>query len=470
MRRSLAAFALTLSAAALSYACEDDPGAGGTGGFDGGTGGFDASGPTPDPKPGDAGVADVEAPAPTSVTVRVTVLGQPVAGRVVVFHDANGEVIGSTKTGADGRATSTGAVPAMATALLGRGSEVHAVTWTQVAAGDELAVTDTPSTPASTPALDVSFGLVDGATRYDVNAGPCSNDGATSPVRVTLSFAECQRPTLPVLARTSVGADVRFAFLKSSPAPTDGGAGLASLGAFAAAGTSSVEAQNTPADPGRLRIGLTELASGVPFFMDGPETAPATQRSFWIPTGFADARQVYATFDDDDDVSHQTILRRGAPAASNTIDFAQRLPKITKAAVETPADPRRFELSWASASPLAAADGGLVRVRFYRPDFDGNLAWTFVVPPGAANTGSIKAPALPLGESGYGPAPADAGVTTFDAPEVLFVDLSTVPSYVAFRSLAATVVEKDGFGPRELTAVLPQDGTLRATSYWLTAR
>ena len=72
--------------------------------------------------------------------------------------------------------------------------------------------------------------------------------------------------------------------------------------------------------------------------------------------------------------------------------------------------------------------------------------------------------------AGWIPDLPDAGGTWFEVPEVLFVDASSLPSYAAFRRTAGTLIEKDAYGPRELNAVLPQNGTLRATSWWPDAR
>jgi hypothetical protein len=472
MRRPLIALTsfASLTAALFAVACEDDPSAGPGGGFssDGGT--FEASSPSDAGVPPPDASRQPDAAAPTTIAVRVTQQGKPLADVRVVFHDASGAVASTVKTAADGRAVSSGPVPAMASALLGRGDSFHVVTWTAVEAGDELLVEEQPPALTALPSLDVSFPLLAGATSYQVAAGACTGVAATSPVRVALAYAECVRPDLPILARARDGNAVDFfAFDKSKAAPTDGGVAAVALGAFSAGVNATVDVTNGPGEKGSLGIGMTEIVGGVGVLLDSvrPKGASAT---FRVPTGFADARQVYASFDSSaTSGAHQSIVRREAPGSATTIDFAQRLPKVTEVTVPEPVDPQRFEITWTSDASLSGTDGGLVRVRFFTKR-DVNLAWSFVVPPTAGTSGKVKAPAMPAEAAGWIPDAPDAGGAAFDAPNVLFVESSAVPSYAAFRRVAATVVDRDAYGPRELSAVLPQNGTLRGTAYWVDAR
>lgn len=468
-RLSVLALALVPLATAALFACEDDGSSGSSGGFTPDGGSFEASTPPlPDaaPPPADAAVPDAPAPV-TSVTVRVMSVGQPVPGIEVVFHDATGAVLGSAKTAADGRATSTGATPAMASALLGRGNNFNVVTWTAVEAGDELVVEEAP-TQIGSPSLSVAFPSVANAVNYTAMTGSCQSSGKDSPLSIFLA-PSCMRASNPILVRAADGngGNLGFASKKGTPSPVDGGALSVTTGAFAAADATTVDASNIPNEPGNVQVGVTDIADGVGFpaaegflYIDGP-------RSFKVPAaGFADARQTLATFTTQAQDARITMLQRAAPAPANVLDFAQALPRITAADVTPGADPRRFEITWTAKSALSAADGGIVRVMFSPNDGrDASFQWSFVVPPGAATSGSVKAPAMPSDASGYIPATPDAGGTFFMAPEVMFVDSSLVPSYAVFRRQAGTAFDAYEYGPRELNAVLPSNGTFRATSF-----
>lgn len=467
MRRTFLALVPLVTTAAL-FACEDDGSNGSTGTFNPEAGSFEASIPTANdaepPRPNDAAA---DADAPKDVAVRILSAGRPLPNVRVVFHDTAGAVVGSVLTGADGRATSAGLaqVPTQASALLGSGSNFSVITWVAVEPGDELVATDTRVTRADIRQYQVSFPTVPNATGYYAATGGCDTSGGESPLTLSVS-PECVRASTPILVRAdgANGNNLGFAFKKGNAPPGDAGALAVTTGAFAAALTASVDATNLPNEEGNVEVGLTEIAEEVGFTM-GPFLSLDGARTFRVPNGFADARQVVAFFNPFDNFgSQQTMVRRDAPQATNVLDFAQRLPKVTGAQVPTPADPRRFEITWTNESSLAAADGGVVRVRFFG-GIDANFSWSFVVPPGAATTGSVKAPAMPAEGEGWIPQKADAGPTFFSGTEVMFVEASSLPSYAAFRRVAGSIFPSEVFGRRELSAVLPQNGTLRATSF-----
>ena len=125
-----------LGLTAMLYACESESGSSSSGSvtpFEGGTVDQFTTPPTDAPVTPDAPIdapADTT-PLPQTVTVFVTkVDGTPQANVDVVFGDASGAAIATTKTGADGKATSTGALPAMATAVFDVGGDTEALTWT----------------------------------------------------------------------------------------------------------------------------------------------------------------------------------------------------------------------------------------------------------------------------------------------------------------------------------------------------
>lgn len=125
-----------LGLTAMLYACESESGSSSSGTvtpFEAGTVDQFTTPPTDAPVTPDA-PSDAPAdttPLPQTVTVFVTKIdGTPQANVDVVFGDASGATLATTKTGADGKATSAGALPAMATALFDVGGDTEALTWT----------------------------------------------------------------------------------------------------------------------------------------------------------------------------------------------------------------------------------------------------------------------------------------------------------------------------------------------------
>jgi hypothetical protein len=141
--------------AGLAFGCGDDtttiassaPDGGSTedGSQRGSEGGLDPSVPAVPDATTDAALdapseADADAGSP-SVTVHVFTKRGPVANVTVVFHDVDGSVLETKLTSADGKASSSGSTPAMATAVVPDGSgDQYVTTWTNVEAGDELSL------------------------------------------------------------------------------------------------------------------------------------------------------------------------------------------------------------------------------------------------------------------------------------------------------------------------------------------
>ena len=419
---------LLLGPAALALlpltACENDPpdGGGPNPAMDGSVATFDAT-----PSNFDASTPD--APAGPLVSVTVDDSRGPKAGVRVVFHDANGAVIETKLTGADGKATHSGPTPSMASALLAAGRQPHIVTWTGVEDGDDLHVRD-EDTEEMAGIYQVTFSSFSdsGATNQYFVASPCGTNMSYGTATELPLYRHCAGPQNAVLAtgRTFSGTVTGHSFKKGNAAVTDGGTGAITLGDWKAPSTLMLNVKNDPAD-GSFDARLLEVADGAGF-ASRLRYSEGSLFTFSIATGFADAYQASIAATDATD-SRRTIAKRFAPSTSVELDYAGLLPAIDEASLDT-SNPRRPVVSWTAGSS-AGTDGGMVQLSFLGSQNTFHY-WTFIVPPGS---NAVTAPEMPAEADSFLPSAPDSGMETyFRIPEVLFLEADILPSYASFRS------------------------------------
>ncbi len=471
MRRAVLLASPVVAALAL-FACEDSGSGGGTGVFTSEAGTFEAGPPS---EAGPVGDSAVDAPvAPKSVTVSVVRGLGPAAGVTVVFHDAAGAVLESKVTGSDGRALSSdGVVPAQASLLLGGGSNRHIITWTAVEPGDVLVARDEDngSDPGGSLAVVTQGTFADGgAATMTASVGDCTGYSQTSPIQIFLGNA-CTRSTAAILARAlGPGAGnspvLAYAFAKGKPsAPVDGGVGSVAVGPWIGPTTTKVTPKNLPSETSANAV-LYEIADGLGILNETGSRSridPAT--TYLVAPGFADAYQAGARIYPNNAVGAViSIARRGAPAATNDIDFAGAPAVIDSATLDTStiAQP---SVAWTTqgGASLATMDGGAIVLSWY-DQRESSGTWTFVVPPGSK---SVKAPTLPKAAEAWAPHGANdaGGAVTFQDPTVIFAEADILPGYADFRKGAGLVLPLTNQYQPEARAILPANGTIKLTSY-----
>lgn len=444
MRRALSFLVPTLLLTFASFACEDESTGSPSVDLDGG----EIDGSFPPGTRTDAG----DTPATPNVTVVVRGGAGPVAGVRVVFHGADGAVVETMLTGADGKATSTGdTTPAMATALLVQGTTHHVVTWTDLEGGDELAVRDIAgqdpvgSYTVTTPTLD-------GATEFFAAIGTCreSLPGAT------VIYPECSvGAPFNVLARANGATGVLgFAFLKNAPPPAQAGTAV-TVGAWATPRTVTVSA--TGAGTETIRSRFFQVAGGLAYD-EQDEFLNETTQSFEYASAdaFPDALQATIALGGFDSVRLQT---RRAPANATAITFAfgDFLPEITAPTFDA-ATPARPKLSW--TGDTAATTGGIAHFGYDGAE-DGFFDWTFVV---KAGTTSVQAPALPAEAAAWVPPPTTTIDELYD-PQIDFLE-STVLTSRDLRRQAAGVRDLSNVALDLFDRVpAPADGLYRQTGF-----
>ena len=453
----------TLVAGAV-FACEADTTTGGGPTFqlDGSVPPFDAGQAPFDAgqAPFDAGVPDSGPDAPSgspSVTVTVTGRTGPKADVRVVFHDANGAVLETKLTDASGKATSTGTLPSMASALLGTSGQRQIVTWTGLEDGDDLAVRE-PEIFAEVMVgeyeVTIPSRIDDMAARYDVHVSGCSNGlgrGTSATVALWDTCVSGDKSAVLVRAYDGDTQPVSHSFKKANPVPTDGGTVAVLTGPWMPATPVTITATNTP-EGASFHAQLLAIADGYGY-EHGFDPLADGSVTFFTADGFAEALQSSIMLSSGS--GRRVIAKRVAPGPAISFDAAQLLPEIEGMDIGG-TDARRPVISW-TASSTAGTDGGIVRVFFSGQD--GGNAWTFVVPPGAT---SVTAPAMPPEAESFLPA-SDAGPNAFWRQEATFIEADVIPSYKAFRNQQGTLFPvRDSFFA---FPVLPANGTYRMTSW-----
>ncbi|MBX3220267.1 MAG: hypothetical protein KF795_07080 [Labilithrix sp.] len=439
----------SLALAAAVFACEQDSSGdrapnptldGGSPSLDGSTSTFDGSAPD----------------ASTAVTIRIDGRGGPKANVRVVFHDADGAVLETKLTGSDGKAASTGPIPAMASALLeSADGQRHIVTWTGVESGDELLLRDLDRSAALGDLQVTLPGPFDGALGYDLVSGQCATFTSDPNGTVPL-YPYCVRGAQASVlgrAKDGEGRAIAHSFKKANAVPSDAGVVDITTGAWAAPTSVTATVTNLPSGA-NADVDIVEIADGQVFSSRGAQIIDNAANSavFDTAAGFADALQATTTLGSGGG-SARLVARRAAPSAAISIDASKALPSITNGTVAI-ASPHRPRFSWTASTE--EADGGVVRTLF-----EGSGAshrWSFVVPPGAV---TVTAPAMPPEAASFLPTDDE----TIRAPDIVFIEAEALSSYAAFRREQGAFVDLTMSIAGFRLPAMPVDGVYRATTW-----
>ena len=462
LRKSLLVLGPMSFAVVALLACEDDSVPDAVGTIDAGNVNVIPPPPPTTGASGDSGMADDGAVVTAAVSVTVT--GTLLNGVNVIFHDASGAVLDKVQTGADGKATSSAAGIAMVTALQNRDQLHRAVTWTNVARGDNLTLGEIASTASAGTYTVTVPQLLGNRSGYRAYSGSCASAPATTSEAsaISLTSPRCigASPSA-LLASALVVTDGKshFSFTKTGPAAPFGGSNIpATLGAWALPSTTSVAiANNMTATAVTSNVG--EIANRLLYMPVAAQTVTTEPVSFDYPTGFADALQAQVGVTVGPGIN-KFIVKRFDPGPSVAFDYGQLLGTMTGSTVDA-TNASRPILAWGGDS-TANTDGGLVSLAFSLPSDRGTYVWTFVVPPG---TTTVTAPALPA-DVPFAPA-ADAGASvTFMRPFVWFIEADAFDSPASFRQQQGAT-----FGPFTVASLVQQipvlsaNGTFRSTGF-----
>lgn len=408
------------------------------------------------------------APRPNHVSVKVLHARRPVAEVSVVFHDAAGEILEVVETDITGVARSTSPAPAMASALVGNAGNRHIVTWTGLVMGDELvtedfsALRDERRYQTSVGKYAISVARIPGSFDYTTFVGQCLGFGnGTVPIVLDVR-TQCEGTTNAIVARCTDPADNTkrlYSWKKNLQPPPAAGITPVTMAPFTAGETVRVDLVGKAAGQSAIASVTDFAGSQLQFGPIGLFYTANTTSALDMPAGFADARQVNVLATGPaNDGTYRSIIARGAPRTTNTVDLAALPPRITSGTVST-ADLARFELAWSSESAWPTADGTIARVRYADPKVDEHYAWTFVTPP---STQRVRAPKMPSIAAAWLP---DSKRSLFNTPHVWTMDFDSMSSYRQFVVTGAPLLPLDDQSTGERDIWLPANDMLRVSSY-----
>jgi hypothetical protein len=475
--------------------------------------------------PMDAGVVDAtvtrdaaaEAGAPEAgplpVVVTITNHLGVESGVLIVFQDANGNVVATGTTNAAGQVTQLVESGSQVTAVMGSSpapvhvddqgidagatvipppTTVQLVTVQGVEPGDTLSLQDPSDTTVSGATVSIDAlpggGPSTAMQVYNVQVGNCGTTTISFPAQFPLS-PDCEaNGTFPVLVSALDESDTPIAYTwqDGNVIPADGGiAHVTMTGSWSTAlSTQSITETNIPFSDLAQYVSYSEIASGV--------ATPATGQVTDEDGGSYTAFQGHPGFP----VAVQNEVSKTSPANGNALaisvfatrgpfdadagaafDLSTALPFITYVTLDggfaTPdADVDAAPLGqpyvgWSSdAGAIAGVSGVVVQVSWQYYSGSGvptsTGAWTIVAAPTAT---SVTAPTLPPQVAGWGP---NANADLRQPPLVIAIQSSLVPTYTVFRNQFATLPATHAFLVDYLSAgpivpPLPSSGTLRFT-------
>jgi hypothetical protein len=405
----------------------------------------------------------IDAPS-TDVSVVVTNIGVSRPDVEVVFHDADGAILGIAKTNAEGKATWSGASPTMVTALLGNDEFRQLLTWVGVKPGDVLNVDDLITDwKLGRYTLTTKGTLSDaGANYFGLNVNGCQGGSVSIPMGHVTVNPGCTRPQNTFTISAASGSKfVGHAYAKNIPPMTDGGAVSVQMSDWLAPTPGHVSVVNATLPPGEVAQPLLfEIANGNGLLRGGESDSALGTATFSLIPGFADALQGGFDISTNNGAARRAVEKR-VPSGDITVDFANALPEILNVQLDV-TELMRPAVKWSSVTSLAVADGGMIRLPFSGGWGQQWRAWNFIVPPHAT---SVKAPILPDSAAPWLPPAPEASATEFDPPRVFFLESDTLAGYDDVRQRGAVLVPPSSRVAPEARVVLPTDGNLRFTSF-----
>lgn len=420
---------------------------------------------------------DVDA-GPQPVTVRALSRGLPAAGVTIVWGDANGAVVDTSTTDAQGLASKLVASGTMVTAILGTATKQRLVTMLAVEPGDVLTAVDTTededngpgsvtidSIPANPP-----VGLTGYTTQTGRNCAGFINAVGTLPASVS-AYNRCQhagRTSLLVTAEQT-STELAFAYKKDIALNPDGGDTVVSIdgGSWTPMGSHKITVVNGPTDAGSALLVASEFSSGVKLsrytYVATPDGGPQSG-NIAVHPGYADTTVAEASYSvyNGPTRSHRGVAAKAGADGGTTLDFTGALPFIRSFERDGGADAGPQTVTWSAEGPLTNADGAFIRFGWTDDLVDGGSvqgSWTFVAPP---TTTSIKLPSLP---ASYGPSDA---ANTDGLPVVVFFESPSLNGYADVRKAAGalppTLDMIYGDNYYGLMPELPVDGVVNFTA------
>ena len=384
--------------------------------------GFDPSGG--DDVPGDGPAP----PGPVSLTLRAD--GQPVANVDILFHDASGTLLSTTKSNSLGQANANLPGGAMVTVIINQTDAIEAgfrlYTIVGVQPNDVIEIGDAFDRYALIGDVKVTLpGAFAGATKYQVRHG-CTTTDLINPADVTIEshYLACSpnnRGAVLAVALDTDGNRLAYGLVTDIVLSASTPANVTVPAWITTYDTVNVDVRNTPAGASELFVTLEALwgTAGYDGHRDSTgDVNPSTIFALERPTGFSNAQDlvVSAKFGEGWTGVYQ---RTSGAGTSRMVDLANALPSLKSATILPDAN-GRHKLKAVANGDLSATDAGLLDVTYP------NVFWSVLLPPGTVD---FQFPALPTAFSMI----RSNASTLFDPPGLTFVDADYITGYAAIR-------------------------------------
>lgn len=380
----------------------------------------------PDDNPTDAGRSfDAQRAnvSKDSVSVHVSEGSEPKRFVTVLFHDADGVIVGEAQTDNRGRVVRSPA-PSYVTIVDDDFGEY--MTFAGVEPGDVLTVTGMPS--PNLPPRDVIGRFlvtlpseVSGAVGYTAEAGACLTDVPRSTTTFVVNADSwCAHTASGVLAAASRPDGTTMFAWKTGLEPKGETTVPVTLGPWTPANETTFVVNQATRASATL---FARLADGEEFFLARPSGS-----SFPVPNGFAFSYTTQLKIEDTN--QNTSVALRNTSAGPFEANEEDLLPCPSSAEIVQVGE--RFHAQWTYSGPAPRSGATLYILREDMPD--GRLAggWTLIVPPGETR---VRLPQLPE----YAGTPAHVTfVSLLDSDVIDFREMRRTPTVFGGQSAFAT--------------------------------
>lgn len=359
---------------------------------------------TPGPGPSSSASAGPRPPLPTgTATVVVFDDGNPAADRAVIFSDASGGVLSSTKTAKDGSASGPMTPHGMVT-VANTANDGHLMTVMSVEPGERIVIGEQEDEGAATErvcsaAISIPS-LYPNATKYGISVGvnevPPAGPNAPVALAVLKRFVVDGKVRAVAFARDDSGRLLAYAHtLLEGCTRTDAGPGkiTATLPAWST-DFRKLTIEASSAEHGTVEASIKLVPPGADAFALGTREAPLAGGAKLEllaprPLGTRGKMKIEVSFEDGRDHAEIEEERADIPEKTNIALDDRMLPRIRDAIVDGQGSPRP-SVRWSATRSLASAD--VIVARFAWPTTREHV-WTIVAPPDSPPR--LVVPALP---------------------------------------------------------------------------
>ncbi len=407
----------------------------------GGVGGDDTpladAGDSIDASTNDAAPTFDAPPSSGVVNVTIRLAGVPVPDLAIVFHDSTGEVVTSTTTDSEGKASATVSRDAMVTVIVDSTSNLTIV-GVQPLDNIELGGDLSPSNNLVTQA-DITVPSTTAASGYFFTNGCSSFSTATPTAPFALAVNEgclAADGTFTIIGRAVDAGNNVVAWTSATEVVPAGAVTNVTVGDWDTnVQTLDFAFNNAPSGASLFTASATLAVAGVTLANGGDSAAlvPTGGASVSLPI-FAEAESVvYAAMVSYDDRGQSAVgtisVRADTVPAVVSLMGSDYSPTIDTLTIDT-LDPVRIGMAWTIGGTVSENSAMIVNFRWVA-GVGGSRSWMLICPPSST---AVTVPVLPGPLASAGP---DATSTFNQSVVVSLTSSDQIPSYADFRQNSA---------------------------------